>query len=375
MTPTAGGQLKLVNGRTTKNLKLVRTGANNWQRAVTTVKLNAGKNTIKINNTAGIDMYIDQVSYTPEELEDEKYLVTIREAANGTIVSDKEEAFEGDTVRLTVNAAEGYALKQLRVVNSVFFTMEKTIDVKEGETEIKFVMPCDNVTIEPTFVDATSVCALNFTTVNSGEIPMGWRCTQENNEVHEYPNQYTGGARTFAGFTGHQGKALYWREKTCEYGVQSAYPLTLAVGDYKLTYAMAAWKGTPKYKVQVVNVNTGKPIAASDTYTAAPNANGSSSANVSSAINRVLEFTVEDEGNYIIRFTNESNSAAGYDEYLLLECRLNIIPNSTEIKVVNANGTESYTIYDLSGRKQTAPAKGINIIRTADGKTRKVFRK
>ena len=43
--------------------------------------------------------------------------------------------------------------------------------------------------------------------------------------LHSYPNTYTGGARTFVGFNGFQGKAFYWRTKYAEYGRQEAYPL------------------------------------------------------------------------------------------------------------------------------------------------------
>ena len=43
------------------------------------------------------------------------------------------------------------------------------------------------------------------------------------------------------GFNGYQGKAIYWREDRAEYGMQSAFPLSIEPGNYKLTYAMAAW--------------------------------------------------------------------------------------------------------------------------------------
>ncbi|MGX8697808.1 MAG: hypothetical protein ACSW8D_15625, partial [Prevotella sp.] len=274
-------------------------------------------------------------------------------------------------ITLTVNTDEGWQLKQLRVVNSVFYTLEKTIAVS-SEGDITFTMPNDNVTLLPVFADATSAYKLDFGGVDSGTIPPGWRCLQENSEVHEYPNSYGQGSRVFNGFTGHQGKALYWRNDRAEYGRQTAYPLTLEPGSYKLTYAMAAWKESPKYKVQVLDATTGSAVASSAVFTASPNANGSQSATVSSAQNRELTFDIANAGNYVISFTDQTSSG-GYHEFLLLECFLNAtVPSG--IKVTDATGQESFTIYDASGRQRNGMGSGLNIIRTADGQTRKIMK-
>ena len=268
------------------------------------------------------------------------------------------EAAEGSTVRLTIAPEQGYQLTELRVVNSVFFTQEKTIPVPEAANTVTFTMPNDNVCLQPVFVDMTSIYKLDLSAVSQGTIPPGWRCTQDGNEVHEYPNTFSLGARVFNGFTGYQGKALYWRNVSAEYGRQALYPLTLEPGDYRLTFAMAAWKESPKYKVSIIDAATETVIASSDTFTATPNASGETSANLTSTAEHELEFTVETEGDYVISFSDET-TAGGLHEFLLLECRLNRIMTVgiREMEQWNdfTNSPSSYRQipFDLSGRKIT----------------------
>ena len=360
-----------VNGKRS-TLKCEKTATNEWCWATVEATLRQGQNNLVLSNASGLPLYIDQISYRPADVEPMKYAVTIRDAENGTVTADKSEAAEGDVITLTIEPRQGYLLKQLRVVNSVFFTLAKTIDVDESTGTVTFTMPNDNVTLQPLFADATSVYKLDFSSVSAGTLPPGWRCVQENNDVHEYPNSFSQGARTFNGFSGHQGKALYWRNDCAEYGRQSAYPLTLQPGSYKLTFAMAAWKESPKYKVQLLDAQTGSAIASSTVYTATPNANGSQSANLTSAQNRELLFDITTAGKYIIRFHDETTSG-GYHEFLLLECSIN--SDLSGIQLVDANSTDVRTIYDASGRQRRQIGSGLNIIRTADGKTRKVMGK
>ena len=345
---------------------------NDWHKVKVTGAMKAGTNTLIITNSGGKSFYIDQIIYSPVGTPAEKFLVTIRDAEHGTLIPNVSEAAEGDTVRLTVNAEEGYQIKELRVINSVYFTMAKTIEITDPNN-ITFVMPDDNVTLQASFYDASALYKLDFTDVLGGTLPPGWRCVQENSSVHQYPNSYDSGARVFSGFTGHQGKALYWREGSAEYGRQTAYPLNLNAGDYKLTFAMAAWKESPKYKVTIIEQATGNSIATSQVYTATPNANGNSGANVTSAVNRELPFTVTNAGKYIISFTNESNSA-NYDEYLLLECRVNA--EITEgITIVTPAASLPAGIYSPSGVRLEQLQRGMNIVVSADGTIRKVMKK
>ena len=365
------GTLKVSVNGTAQNLTCEKVAKNDWRKLKATAELKAGTNDLVITNTGSTGMTIDQIIYMPADTPAEKFLITVRQSELGTVTPNVSEAAEGETVTLTIKPNDGCVLKELRVVNSVYYTMSKTIAIN-GQNEVTFQMPDDNVTLLPVFQDNSMKYVLDFSTVLNGNFPAGWRCDQ-GNEVHEYPNNYSSGTRTMAGFTGYQGKGLYWRDGNAEYGRQTAFPLTLEPGDYKLTFAMAAWKGSPQYMVSILDASTADVIASSDKYTATPNANGSNSANLSGAALRELNFTVSKEGKYVISFIDQS-TAGGLHEFLLLECTL----RKTSSTGIFSPATETEDLmpvatYDMQGRQVPAGSRGMLIIRTPDGRTRKVF--
>ena len=358
-----------VNG-TKQTVTCEKTNTNEWRYATVKGELKEGKNTLIVTNTGGLSMYIDQVIYQPNDVAPLSYFVEVRDGKNGTVIPDKTEAAEGELITLTVKPEEGFKLKELRLVNSVFYTLEKTIAVNE-QGNVTFEMPNDNVTLMPVFTDANAIYKLDFTNVVNGAFPEGWRTT-DGNDVRNYPTNNGSGSRTMSGFSGYQGKGLYWRNTSAEYGRQSAYLLKLQPGDYKLDYVMAAWKSTPKYKVSVLDASSGSAIATSEVLTATPNANGNQSANLSSAKNQTLSFTVSKQGNYVIKFTDET-SGTGMHEFLLLECRVSPATTTRIDGITLGNATEG--LYDLNGRRVDNDAKGVLILRSADGTTRKIIRK
>ncbi|MCR4957188.1 MAG: glycosyl hydrolase family 98 [Prevotella sp.] len=374
-TSKAGNVKVTVNG-TAQTLTCEKVAKNDWRKLKLSATLKEGTNNLIITNTGATNMTIDQVIYMTVGTPAEKFLVTVRSAAHGTVTSHVSEAAEGDTVTLSVMAEEGYQLKQLRVVNSVFYTMAKTIDIN-GDGEVTFTMPDDNVTLLPIFGidtgsgEGNSGYVLDFTTVANGTIPEGWRAT-DGTDVHEYPSSYSSGPRTMVGFGGWQNKGLYWRNTSCEYGRQSAFPFTLEPGDYELTWAMAAWKGSPTYKASILPTGSSAALATSTTLTAAPNANGSTTANLTAAKTQKLEFTVKTKGNYVISFKTATD---GFLEYLLLDCRVKKVNNDSAIDIITQQPTaDAQRYYDLQGRPVSKPRSGqVIILRSADGQSKKII--
>jgi len=359
--PTRAGRISVSVNGTRSTLTLEKTATNEWRKAAVDAELKEGDNNLILTNMGGAPIYIDQVIYQPADTEEERFRVTLREAEHGSVLSAVDEAAEGETVTLTVLPEEGYALTAWNVIHG-------GVTVAKDGT---FTMPDDNVTLQPVFSDTTVVYALDFTDVLNGTIPAGWRCVQESNTVHEYPNNFTQGARTFTGFSGYQGKALYWREVSCEYGRQASYPLHLTAGKYRLTFAMAAWKQAPRYCVKMLDGN-GKTIAQVRTATAIPNANGNTSATVASAKEQTLEFEITDADNYVISFHN-LDAVSGYDEFLLLKCQLNSVPDLTGIMATRDDANVRPAIFNLQGVELPTLRKGVNIVRLADGTTRKII--
>ena len=371
---TKAGKVRIAVNGSSSLVDFEKVSLNDWHLAKVSATLKEGTNTFILTNTGSVGMYIDQIIYMPVDATPQKYAVAVRDAENGKVEADVKEAMEGETVTLTITPNPGCQLKELRVVNSVYFTEGKTIPVEDPTaTEIKFAMFDDNVTIQPVFVDNSSVFKLDFGNSLTGTVPDGWRATQENNDIHQYPNTYGSGARVFTGFNGYQGAAFYWRNGNAEYGKLSGHPLKLAAGSYKLTFAQAAWKESPRYKVQILNTNE-KAIAESSTYTAAPNANGSTVANVASAKTYELPFDITTAGNYIIRFVNMTTGGT-FQEFLLLECRINTVEKEEPdgIASLSSDSKSSAGIYSITGMKQQSLQPGLNIIRTPEGKARKVL--
>lgn len=368
---TKSGELEVtINGEVTK-LTLDKVNKNDWTKIKVPATLNAGTNTLVITNTGATSPTIDQVIYMPKGTPEEKFLVTVKDSENGSVSADVREAVEGQKVTLSVHPDEGCALKELKIINSVFYSMSATIELNDSG-EISFTMPDDNVTIQPVFVDTSSIYKLDFTDVANGCIPEGWRCIQENDEIHQYPETYGMGARTFKDFIGYQGKALYWRNDRAEYGAQSNYRLNLQSGSYKLTFAMAAWKGSPSYKVAIRSVDSNTVVAQSDVFTTIVDANGNTSADISAEKEHEFEFTLPEAGDYIIQFVDQTNGG-GFHEFLLLECILKNVGGSGVIQVEDGVNRVPAGIYSPQGIRISSMQPGLNIVIETDGSVRKVM--
>ena len=155
----AGKMKATVNGTATQ-LYIEKTVKNDWRKVTFTATLKAGKNNLLLTNTGGISMYIDQIIYTPADVEAEKYQIVVRKANYGSLTPRVTEAAEGDTVIIDITANDGYGLKELQVINGVNFTMGTTISLEtlaNGNTVLTFVMPDDIVTLKPVFAKGENV--------------------------------------------------------------------------------------------------------------------------------------------------------------------------------------------------------------------------
>lgn len=344
-----------------------KTESNVWRKDTITATLNAGENKFYLLNTLGIDMMVDQVIFSPADEEIEKFDITIKPSEHGSPIASMESAYEGQYVTISANPAEGYALKGWNIIHG-------KIDLKDnGDGTFSFLMPDDIVTLDPIYVDNTIVYKMDLTKVLEGTFPEGWRSEINSTSVQEYPNSYSSGPRTFVGFTGTYYKGTYWRGMAYNYGKQTDHKLHLMPGNYKLTYAMAAWKGTPRYKAQILT-SDGSTLKESQYYSATPNADGSKSADLSSAIEREMTFTVTKEGDYVINFYTDGGEWGG--EMLLLSCRVNKEITETSIESITVGGdmeTAGCEIYDESGRRIPSLKRGLNIIRRNGVEVKKVF--
>lgn len=357
----AAGTLDVVLNDEVKKVDIEKTERNQWKKVAVPFSMKEGENTLYLKSTAGTFMFIDYVTYQPKDTPVEKYDVIINKGSHGTVTADKTSAAEGEKVTFDIKADEGYEFVGWE------YHPRKHPFFKDNWMQ----MPDENVHLTPIFKSSAIVNAtyiLDFSNVADGAIPAGWQCVQGSDEVHDYPNTYGQGARTFAGFKGYQGKALYWRENCAEYGRQYDYSLTLEPGKYVLTYAMAAWKGTPTFSANIILASTGDIIATSETLTAAPNANGSKTADLSSAEERTLEFEITEEDDYAISFQTE-----GFQELLLLECILKKQNDTAIDNIIELKDDTPLAIYGEDGRKRVSLRRGINIVKMKSGKTRKLF--
>lgn len=356
-----------INDNTAQRVKFHKTESNVWRKDTITATLNAGENKFYLLNTLGIDMMVDQVIFSPADEEIEKFDITIKPSEHGSPIASVESAYEGQYVTISANPAEGYALRGWNIIHG-------KIDLKDnGDGTFSFLMPEDIVTLEPIYVDNTIVYKMDLTKVLEGTFPEGWRSEINSTSVHEYPNSYSSGPRTFVGFTGTYYKGTYWRGMAYNYGKQTDHKLHLMPGNYKLTYAMAAWKGTPRYKAQILT-SSGSTLKESQYYSPTPDAGGSKSSDLSSAIEREMTFTVTKEGDYVINFYTDGGEWGG--EMLLLSCRVNKENTQTSIESITVGGdmeTAGCEIYDESGRRIPSLKRGLNIIRRNGVEVKKVF--
>lgn len=138
----------------------------------------------------------------------------------------------------------------------------------------------------------------------SGFVPAGW--TVVDNGTVVYAGQKSNGPRIM-NFVGDMQNAFYVREISAdkagyiEYGNVEGYTLPLVYGEYEMTCNVAAWKGSPYVKCEVIDPQG--DVLASTIVKATPNVNGNQGAYISGSNKVSLSFYSMVKGNYKVRFT------------------------------------------------------------------------
>ena len=213
--------------------------------------------------------------------------------------------------------------------------------VKAGQAVYVHAKECGSTHYAKYLVnDPTDNFSFDLEGTDAGYIPTGWLCYQDdgNQHNHIFGELYDSGSRVMTGFNGYEGKGLYWRNGHATYTGN----LSLKPGSYTLTFAMAAWKNTPTYKVEIFKLSdTDTPIQSSDTYSAEPNADGNSAADLSSATLRTFTFDITDADTYLIKFSQVND---GWGEFLLLQCDLTTPEHDFEYTATDANGDNIFAM-------------------------------
>lgn len=264
--------------------------------------------------------YIYDGTYQPGDSQDPKAVGTLSVDPNDpmTVIASFEPLANGEYT-LSV-----YGVGNALVVNGSY-----------NENTIKFSVGPD----ETSGVREVLYTSSDFATTAGGAFPKGW-AAREGESLQEYPNTYGSGPRMFADLSGDFDGGLYWRGNECTltFGDQIAYYLDgdgnplesidkgcvlyLTPRNYQLSFTMAAWKGEPPFTYTVEKINnlqvphdgTATVVAESDeAIVAAPNLNGNGTAVVTNPVSVTKEFSVTEEGYYMVVFHGD----VGYPEYML----------------------------------------------------------
>ena len=202
----------------------------------------------------------------------------------------------------------------------------------------------------------------DFATYANGTFPKGW-LSNDNGTIHQYGLTETGeiwnynwggnigggGCRLQGPYTGdfNGSMALYWRATggtvgTCTYGEQvkdyvmpdgsldpemdPGVALYLTPRKYQVTFRMAAWKGfddgsfpTFDFSLEKIDLNNpdaaGEVVAQFNGVEAKPSVNGEQNIQVTGTMLSTTEFSVEEEGYYMLKFSCQSQG--GFHEFLL----------------------------------------------------------
>ena len=201
----------------------------------------------------------------------------------------------------------------------------------------------------------------DFSEAGAGTMPVGWLTTfyeGGNMLVHDYgvyedgtiwnydyggknPHNHNGGSRVMTGFSGDFTSAIYWGPRegptgTLTFGEQvkdyiledgtvdpemdPAIGLKFSPRKHQITFLMAGWNGNPDFNFTLEDLD-GNVIARFDNVVASPDVEGGNGPNgkhVEGSVKMTTDFTVPEEGYYMLKFTSEG----AWKEYLMADIQL-----------------------------------------------------
>jgi hypothetical protein len=302
-----------VNG-TTKKVGLAKTNDNEWKTVSLGFAFNEGDNTLTIDNTNGIKICLDEVTFSPT------------------------------TEKISDDVA-----------------FDETPDKPQEGGDKAY----DNVVWQDNFASCADKADFSY----QGYVPEGWVIA--NGDAMVTPGVASSGPRLFKfpeGSTFTYG--LYLRTPSSNtgyglYGAMDGYTLPLKQAAlYNISFDAAAWKDTPYVKVEVLDMDNN--VIASRIAACLPNLGGSKAA-FTGATHVSLGFSVLSDGNYLLKFSpvlNEQGDPGYWREIIIGNIKLTSnMP--TGIRTVTSQRAARTATYDLAGRLTSKDAKGVVII---DGK-------
>ena len=276
--------------------------------------------------------------------------VQVADLYSSTVVSEDDP----NTLVVSVGTLENgeYQLVVSNVTNAV-----SGFEALQSQT-INFSVGPD---LNPGTSEVIYSAAKDFATYANGTFPKGW-LSNDNGTIHQYGVTETGevwnynwggnigggGCRLQGPYTGDfNGMGLYWRATggtvgTATYGEQvkdyvmpdgtldpemdPGVALHLTPRKYQVSFRMAAWKGFadgtfPKYDFSLEKIDLNNPDAEGEVVArfngveAKPSVEGAQNVPVTGTALSTTEFTVAEEGYYMLKFS--CLSEGGFHEFLL----------------------------------------------------------
>ncbi len=318
--------------------------------------------------------------------------ITIVSSANGRVTADKETAFAGEKITLTITPNEGCKLLSIEVSDGT--TIEVT---KVSETEYTFVMKKEEVTITPTFEKITYTITNNSPTNGSFEVKetatygetvtitvtpaTGYELDQilvdgdaiSGNSFTMPANNVavsvTFKAINYAITKNITGNGVVNVKETATYGENVTISVTPATG-YELNQILvdgvALEVGVTSFTMPANNVAVSVTFKAINyTITVNPAENGSFTVSKATAnYNDEITITVTPSANYVVREVKINGSSTGVTKVSDTVYTFTMPANSVQVEVV------FYYVLTASDIEYTSSGTNLTITKVTTDKTR-----